>query len=82
MGVELFFNMPKHKNPTKHVYHAVTVHAKYYMVPDATQTIQQILCNTDFNEQMRLFLSKGWKLVDICMDVTAIAEGEGSSVPQ
>ena len=28
MGVELFFNMPKHKNPIRHVYHAVTVHAQ------------------------------------------------------
>ena len=46
---------------------------------DATQRIQQIFCEADFNKQLKLFLDKGWKLVDICMDSIALAEGKSFS---
>ena len=75
VGVELFFNIPKHKNPTRYTYHTLKVHANYHIVPDATQTIQQIVCDADYMGQMMLFLNQGWKLVDICMDTTALADG-------
>ena len=75
MGVELFFNVPMHKNPTLYTYYTVQVPANYYIIPDATQTIKQISCDADFMGQMKVFLARGWKLVDICIDTTAIAEG-------
>ena len=73
--MELFFNIPLHDQPTKFSYHAVKINSKYHVVPDATQTIQQIVCDADFMGQMKLFLNQGWKLVDICMDTLALAEG-------
>ena len=79
IGVELFFNLPKHSHPVLHTYHAAKIPAKYHVVPDATQTVQQIICDADFMGQMRLFLNQGWKLVDICMDTLALAEGTGES---
>jgi hypothetical protein len=75
MGVELFFNVPQHPEPTVYAYHAVTVHANYSIMPDTTQTIQQVTCDADFMGQLTAFLSKGWRLVNICIDITAIAEG-------
>ena len=76
IGVELFFNVPRHRHPTLYTYHTMKVAANYHIVADATQTIQQILCDADFMGQMMLFLNKGWKLIDICMDTTALAEGK------
>ena len=76
VGVELFFNVPKHTFPTRYAYHATTIPATYHIVPDATQTIQQIRCDADFLGQLRAFLNRGWKLVDICIDATAIADGK------
>ncbi|ELT97862.1 hypothetical protein CAPTEDRAFT_224889 [Capitella teleta] len=74
MGVELFFNLPKHPTPVIYAYHTVTVHANYHIMPDTTQTIQQVTCDADFMGQLTVFLSKGWKLVNICIDITAIAD--------
>jgi len=74
-GVELFFNIPVHRLPTVFTYHVITVSAHYHIVADATQTVQQVECSTDFRGQLRLFLNQGWKLVDICIDSAAIADG-------
>jgi len=75
-GVELFFNLPVHvRQPTIFTYHVVTVSAHYHIVADATQTLQQVECSADFLGQLRLFLNQGWKLVDVCIDSTAIADG-------
>jgi len=74
-GVELFFNIPVHRLPTVFTYHVITVSAHYHIVPDATQTVQQVECSADFLSQLRLFLNRGWNLVDICIDYTAIADG-------
>ena len=76
LGVELFFNIPIHRFQTKYSYHTVTLPAQYHIVSDATQTVQQVQCDADFLGQLRLFLNRGWRLVDICMDTTAIADGE------
>jgi hypothetical protein len=75
MGVELFFNVPLHRSPSRFTYHTVTIAAQYQIVTDATQTVQQVECNADFLGQLKLFLNTGWKLVDICIDTSAIAEG-------
>jgi len=75
-GVELFFNIPVHRLPTVFTYHVITVSAHYHIVADATQTVQQVECSTDFLGQLRLFLNQGWKLVDICIDSAAIADGK------
>jgi len=74
-GVELFFNTPVHRLPKTFTYHVITVSTHYHIVADATDTVQQVECSTDFLGQLRLFLNQGWKLVDICIDYTAIAEG-------
>lgn len=76
-GVELFFNIPAHHRlpSTLFTYHVISVSAQYHVVPDATQTVQQVQCSADLLGQLRLFLNKGWKLVDICIDSTAIADG-------
>ncbi len=78
LGAELFFNMPRQDRDhpsSRYVYHTISLPAKYKIVPDATQTIQQITCDADFLGQLTLFLNSGWKLVDICLDFTVIAEG-------
>ena len=75
MGVELFFNVPLHRFQSRFTYHTVTVPAQYHIVTDATQTVQQVQCDADFLGQLRVFLNQGWKLVDICIDNTAIADG-------
>lgn len=72
--MELFFNIPVHRLPTVFTYHVITVSAHYHIVPDATQTVQQVECSADFLGQLRLFLNRGWNLVDICIDYTAIAD--------
>ena len=41
-----------------------------------TQTLQQVVYDGDLNEQMSLFLNKGWKLVDVCIDTVAMAHGK------
>jgi len=64
-----------HRQPTVFTYHVITVSAHYRIVADATQTVQQVECSADFLGQLRLFLNQGWKLVDICIDSTAIADG-------
>jgi len=74
-GVELFFNAPVHRPSTIYTYHVISVSAHYHIVADATQTVQQVECSTDFLGQLRLFLNKGWRLIDICIDATAIADG-------
>lgn len=73
-GVELFFNIPVHRLPTIFTYHIISVSAHYHIVADATQTVQQVECSEDFLGQLRLFLNQGWKLIDICIDYTAIAD--------
>jgi len=81
--VELFFNeplVPAHRRVTLYTYHVITVPAHYQIVADATQTVQQVECSTDFLGQLRLFLNRGWKLVDICIDSTAIADGRTMSI--
>jgi hypothetical protein len=79
-GVELFFNVPRHSSPSLYTYHTVTVAAQYQIVSDATQTVQQVECTADFLGQLKLFLNTGWKLVDICIDSSAIARGLFSHV--
>lgn len=76
MGVDLFFNVPKHENPVRYCYHTIKVPVRYVVVPDATQTIHQIESDADWMGQLKLFLDKGWKLIDICMDATALADGK------
>jgi len=78
MGVELFFNVPLQLSQIRFTYHTVTVTAQYRIVSDATQAVQQVECNADFLGQLKLFLNTGWKLVDICIDTAAIAEGRSS----
>ncbi len=73
--MDLFFHTAQHRNPTKYTYHTLRVPTHYTVVPDATQSIQQIDCDADWMGQMKLFLDQGWKLVDICMDTTALADG-------
>ena len=79
VGLELFFNLPRHPHPTQYVYHTARLKAHYHIVPDVTQTIQQILCDADFMGQMTKYLNNGWKLVDLCMDTAALNEGESGS---
>lgn len=76
MGVELFFNVPRHTFATKYTYHTVTVPATYHIVHDITQLSQKVVCDADFLGQLKLFLDAGWKLIDICLDSTAIAESK------
>ena len=78
MGVDLFFNVPKH-SPVQYTYHTVTIPAMYHIFPDPTQTIQQVVCDADFHGQLKIFLNSGWKLVDICFDSTSIADGQSKS---
>lgn len=75
MGVDLFFHLPKHEDPVFYTYHTLKVATTYTVVPDVTQSFQQISCDADWMGQMSLFLNQGWKLVDICMDTTALADG-------
>jgi len=62
--------------PTIYTYHTVTIPVTYNISSDDTQTTQQVSCDLNFFGQMKLFLDTGWKLVDICMDSTAIADGK------
>ncbi len=76
MGVELFFNWPRHEKPTKYKYHTLRKPIRYSVVPDSTQTLQQIETDTDWMGQLKVFLDRGWRLVDICMDNQALADGK------
>ena len=49
--------------------------SRYKTGLDATQTLQQVVYDGDLNEQLSLFLNKGWKLVDVCVDTVAMAKG-------
>lgn len=73
-GVELFFEIPQHPQPTIYTYHTVCVQAQYRTTYDVTG-VQRVLCDVDFLEQTQSFLSNGWRLVDICVDANALAEG-------
>ena len=75
MGVDMFFNVPEHKLPTIYVYHAIRVQTCYYVVPDVSQQVTQVECDADWMGQLKVFLDHGWKLVDIAIDTTALAEG-------
>ena len=75
MGVDLFFHIPKHEDPVNYTYHTLKVATTYTAVPDVTQSFLQIDCDADWMGQMSLFLNQGWKLIDICMDTTALAAG-------
>ena len=75
MGVDLFFNLPKRRQLPHYRYHTIKVPVRFVVVPDSTQTVQQIECDADWMGQLKIFLDKGWKLVDICIDTTALAEG-------
>lgn len=75
MGVNLFFNMPQTASPCIWQYHMIRVPTRYTVVPDASQSVQKITSDADWMGQLKLFLDKGWKLVDICMDTTSLADG-------
>ena len=79
MGVELFFNCPRHENPTIYTYHTLYKPTKYSVVPDATGALQQVECDADWMGQLKVFLDKGWKLIDICQDTQALADGKKKS---
>lgn len=74
LGVELFFNVPLHQFPSRFTYHTVKVMAEYQIINDSSQSTLQVECNYDFLGQMKVFLKQGWKLVDICIDNSAISE--------
>lgn len=74
-GVELFWEIPQHDQPTVYAYHTVCVQAMYTTVYDASG-VQRVVCDVDFLTQIQSFLSQGWRLVDICMDVNALTEGQ------
>ena len=58
----------------------ITLCARYYTALDATQTTHQVMCDSDFQGQMKLFMNQGWKLIDICIDTMALAEGTVASI--
>ena len=76
MGVDLFFNIPRHDNPVIYEYHIINVPVKYFTPAREQHVAQHLECNADWMGQMKLFLDKGWKLVDICMDTTTLAHGQ------
>ena len=77
MGVDLFFDIPKKKPESRrYCYHTINLPVKYKVVPESSKTLQQVDCDADWMGQMKLFLDKGWKLVDICIDTTALADGK------
>ena len=75
IGVDAFIEVPLHSQPDIYSYHAVRYPIRYTATPDPSQTMQQLHCDTDWMGQFKAFLDEGWKLVDICMDSTAIPEG-------
>ncbi|XP_033640005.1 uncharacterized protein LOC117300350 [Asterias rubens] len=67
-GVDLFFNMPLHPNPTIYVYQAVSVPIQFQLMGGFGQT--QIRVLTDFMGQFSAYLQKGWKLVEVNFDTS------------
>ncbi|XP_022079833.1 uncharacterized protein LOC110973367 [Acanthaster planci] len=65
-GVDLFFNMPLHPNPTVYIYQAISVPVQFQVTSSFPQPRIQVL--TDFMGQFAAFLQKGWKLVEINFD--------------
>ena len=73
-GVDLFFNMPLHPNPTIYVYQAVSVPIQFQLMGGFGQT--QIRVLTDFMGQFSAYLQKGWKLVEVNFDTSQTTQGE------
>ena len=75
MGVDLFFDMPRHDAPQMYAYHTIQVPTMYYINHRDSQISQHLQCDADWTGQLKVFLDKGWKLIDICMDITTLAKG-------
>ncbi|XP_072027000.1 uncharacterized protein [Amphiura filiformis] len=67
-GVDLFFNMPLHPNPTRYVYQAVNVPISFKMKSSFPSPVIQM--ETDVIGQFSAFLNQGWKLVEINFDMS------------
>ena len=75
-GVDLFWDVPKIPRPHKYVYKAVTIPVKYSSLSSSNQSGSGTFkCSTDWRHYMKLYLGKGWKLVEISMDPNTIANG-------
>ena len=80
MGVDLFFNIPRHKCPQIYAYHTINVPTRYYINPKESQISNHLVCDADWTAQLKIFLDKGWKLIDICMDATTLASGKYATI--
>ena len=67
-GVDLFFNMPLHPNPTRYVYQAINVPITHKFKGGFPQPIIEM--QTDIGAQFSAFLNQGWKLVEINFDMS------------
>ena len=75
LGVDLLFESPEHSDAVPYTYHAVKYPVRFMLVPDPTKSTHTLECDADWMGQLKQFLDEGWKLVDICIDNTALAEG-------
>ncbi|XP_002732701.1 uncharacterized protein LOC100377864 [Saccoglossus kowalevskii] len=66
MGVDMFFNMPTHPNPTLYSYQAVNIQVPYKMVTGLASASVKV--DLDWNAQLRAYLAQGWRLTDIFFD--------------
>ncbi|XP_072026999.1 uncharacterized protein [Amphiura filiformis] len=76
-GVDLFFNMPLHPNPTRYAYQAINVPVTF-----KTKTFPSPITKmeTDVIGQFTTFLNQGWKLVEINFDVTQVIKAGFTTV--
>lgn len=74
-GVDLFFNMPLHPNPTRYVYQAVNVPINCKL--KSSFPTPNIEMETDIVGIFTAWLNQGWKLVEINFDMSQHAHQTG-----
>ncbi|XP_077978350.1 uncharacterized protein LOC144433843 [Glandiceps talaboti] len=72
MGMDLFFNMAKHPNPTTYSYQAIHVPINFKMQAGMMSASTKV--ELDWHAQLQAYLSQGWKLVDIFFDAGSSTE--------
>ncbi|XP_064609719.1 uncharacterized protein LOC135473764 [Liolophura sinensis] len=79
VGVDLFFNMPLHPNPTVYIYQCVNTPIPMTMTPGFGQVTVDIQFN--FMGHLAVHLNQGYRLVEIFYDQSAMSQIHGGFMP-